>query len=80
MKCIEIIAAHLGSIGADGLVTEDCGCELGDLAPCMGGPGQCSPGWRGAPNPDYHGYGATWGMYPSREAAAQSLANAQEAP
>ena len=67
---IEIIEAHLRTIGADGLVFEgECGCELGDLAPCMSGPGQCSPGYRGAPGVD----GGEWAMYTSRQDAGESL-------
>jgi len=34
MKAIEIINEHLKANGYDGLCTEGCGCEVGDLAPC----------------------------------------------
>ena len=30
----EILDKWLADLGYDGLYTEDCGCEVGDLAPC----------------------------------------------
>lgn len=69
---IEIVADHLRSIGADGLVApSECGCELSDLAPCGSlGSGECLPGWKGlmagAEGP------TDWAMYSTREAAEAS--------
>jgi hypothetical protein len=70
---IQIIKAHLVTIGADGLVLPDaeCGCELADLAPCGGVDGACEPGYRGADQL----YGGAWAMYRTREAADASLAS-----
>lgn len=31
---IEILEDRLRVLGADGLCTQDCGCSIGDLAPC----------------------------------------------
>jgi len=72
---IQIIKAHLVTIGADGLVMPDaeCGCELADFAPCRGAFGECEPGYRGAnQDPSYPMDG--WAMYRTREDADASLA------
>lgn len=48
MRVIEIVAEHLRSRGFDGLFNGDaeCGCEIGDLEPCMGGMSGCEPGYK----------------------------------
>lgn len=69
---ITIIADHLRSIGADGLVYPgECGCELSDLAPCAGRIDECQPGYKGAVKPDDDPADER-AMYPSREAADAS--------
>ena len=68
---IEIIRAHLTSIGAEGLLQPDaeCACELCDLAPCCDVISSCQPGWKGSPSSPDHG---EWSMYASKEAATAS--------
>ncbi len=46
MTVREIIEAHLKSIGADGLCTEDCGCGGNDLFACDSGSLDCVPAMR----------------------------------
>ena len=69
---IEIVKAHLVSIGADGLVCPpaECGCKLGDLAPCGENFSACQPGWV-SQNPDGTG---EWLMWSSKELAARAAA------
>jgi hypothetical protein len=69
-RVIEIVADHLRSIGADGLVCPDadCGCELAQLEVCEGGMSQCQPGWKGAGSID----SPEWRMFTTREAAEAS--------
>lgn len=69
---IEIVAEHLRSIGADGLVQTDaeCGCEAANLAPCQGDFSACQPGWRGI-DPD--STSGDWAMYRTKEAAQRSI-------
>jgi hypothetical protein len=43
MKVLELIAIQLRQIGADGLCNSECGCGLGDLAPCNDYMGDCVP-------------------------------------
>jgi hypothetical protein len=43
MKVLELIAIQLKQMGADGLCNGECGCELGDLAPCVDWIGECVP-------------------------------------
>lgn len=44
----EIVIAHLKSVGADGLCSEECGCGIDDLAPCGGDFSECKPAKRHA--------------------------------
>jgi hypothetical protein len=45
MNVLEIIEQWLSEHGYDGLCGEECGCEIGDLAPCCcEGLGNCIPG------------------------------------
>ena len=78
MNVIEIVSAHLIAQGFDGLVSPDteCGCLLGDLAPCCGDVGQCEPGYRGA---DPGGDPGDWGVYRTKAAALNSVAKARAA-
>ena len=42
----EIVEAHLIANGFDGLYSpSECGCKLGDLAPCGEMKGDCEPGY-----------------------------------
>jgi hypothetical protein len=70
---IEIISAHLRTIGADGLVLPDaeCGCELADLQPCGDDFSKCQPGYRGC-NKDEAYSPDDWAMYATQEAAEAS--------
>tara|TARA_R100000365_G_C2748574_1_gene80553 strand:+ start:6139 stop:6387 length:249 start_codon:yes stop_codon:yes gene_type:complete len=69
---IEIVEAHLTSIGADGLVYPgECGCKKGDLVPCGSDFSSCQPGWIGPPSSDDDG---EWAMYVSRERADDARA------
>ena len=43
MNVYEILRNHLKSIGADGLCTEECGCEIGDMCCCGGDMTECFP-------------------------------------
>lgn len=45
---IEIVKSHLVGFGYDGLVNgaAECGCLLGDLAPCCDNINECKPGYR----------------------------------
>jgi|694.fasta_scaffold113884_5 hypothetical protein len=43
MKVLKLIAIQLKQMGADGLCNGECGCELGDLAPCVDWIGDCVP-------------------------------------
>jgi hypothetical protein len=43
MKVLELIAIQLRQLGADGLCNGECGCGLGDLAPCEDWIGDCVP-------------------------------------
>lgn len=47
MLVIDIVKAHLTAEGFGGLVSEygECGCALGDLAPCSFDFSQCEPGY-----------------------------------
>lgn len=62
MKVIEIVAEHLRANGYTGLRNEgECGCELGDLAPCGTDFAQCEPGHKHCdPRP---GRGNVWGIF-----------------
>lgn len=64
---IQILAAA----GYDGLVDphSECGCLLSDMAPCLGSPAECAPGYRGACKDDPE----EWAIYRSKEAAEESL-------
>ncbi len=64
MNVVEIIEAYLRANGFDGLYTDDCGCQLGDLMPCDGGVGECCPGYR---QPCDCGEGHYYHIGPSRE-------------
>ena len=46
MDVIDIIKAKLNEIGADGLISDGCGCGADDLAPCGAISPTCSPGRR----------------------------------
>ena len=48
MTAIGIIAEYLKAHGYDGLCNPDqeCGCGLGDLAPCDGVGSECQPAYR----------------------------------
>jgi hypothetical protein len=72
MKVIEIVSAHLLAHSFDGLVQADaeCGCKLGDLAPCGCCGDDCEPAYLGASN-DAPG---EWAMYRTKEAAQASRA------
>lgn len=76
MNVIEIVSAHLIANGFDGLVqpAAECGCELGDLAPCAGCIDTCEPAYRGV-DQDSPG---DWAMYRSKEAAEASQLAAQQ--
>ena len=43
MRVLELVAQNLRQLGADGLCNGECGCELGDLAPCNDYMGDCVP-------------------------------------
>ncbi len=47
MNVKEIVEKYLKENGYDGLFHEgDCGCEVGDLAPCDGSALDCEPGYK----------------------------------
>ena len=47
INVLEIIERHLKENGYDGLYHEnDCGCEIGKLAPCDSCPLDCLPGYK----------------------------------
>ena len=43
MRVLELVAQNLRHLGADGLCNGECGCGLGDLAPCEDWIGDCVP-------------------------------------
>ena len=43
MKVLELVSQNLRQLGADGLCNDECGCGLGDLAPCEDWIGDCVP-------------------------------------
>ena len=43
MTVLKLMAIQLRQMGADGLCNGECGCELGDLAPCNDWIGDCVP-------------------------------------
>lgn len=43
MTVLKLMAIQLRQMGADGLCNDECGCELGDLAPCKDYMGDCVP-------------------------------------
>ena len=43
MRVLELVAQNLRQLGADGLCNGECGCGLGDLAPCREWIGDCVP-------------------------------------
>ena len=44
---LRIIEDHLRENGFDGLYhASDCGCALGELAPCDSNPLECTPGYK----------------------------------
>jgi hypothetical protein len=43
MTVLKLMAIQLRQMGADGLCNGECGCELGDLAPCEDYMGDCVP-------------------------------------
>jgi hypothetical protein len=43
MRVLDMIAIQLRQIGAEGLCNGECGCGLGDLAPCEDWMGDCVP-------------------------------------
>lgn len=70
---IEIVSAHLRTIGADGLVCPDaeCGCKLGELTPCSGDFGACQPGYLAEPcDPEQD----DWTMWTTKERAEEENA------
>lgn len=64
----DIVALWLSANGYDGLVEKDgeCGCILGDLAPCGDMMATCIAGFRG---PDRSGEGYDFVIYPTKKAA-----------
>lgn len=77
MKVIEIVRDHLKQGGFDGLVQTDaeCGCLLGDLAPCGDDFSKCEPGYRGAYTAGHIG---EWSIFTTKEAAIESIAQASK--
>lgn len=43
MTVLKLMAIQLRQMGADGLCNGECGCGLGDLAPCEDYMGDCVP-------------------------------------
>jgi hypothetical protein len=43
VTALEILKNQLRQMGADGLCNSECGCGLGDLAPCNDYIGDCVP-------------------------------------
>jgi hypothetical protein len=43
MRVLDMIAIQLRQLGAEGLCNGECGCGLGDLAPCEDWMGDCVP-------------------------------------
>ena len=48
MSVLDIVKEYLKANGYDGLVTDECGCQLSDLAPCCIGESfiNCEPGYK----------------------------------
>ena len=46
MTVTEIVKKYLKENGYDGLYSEDCGCEVDDLAPCCEYGMECESGYR----------------------------------
>ena len=77
MEVIEIVKAHLKSVGADGLLAPgECGCKLCDLVPCGSDFSQCVPGFIGPPACEDHD---EWTMYPSKARAEAAKAASEGA-
>lgn len=72
---ITIVADHLRSIGADGLVcpAAECGCKIDDLAPCEDHFGECQPGWVSHKPGNPH----DWLMWSTKEMADSETATHQ---
>jgi len=45
MNIIQIVEQHLTSNGFDGLCGDECGCKIGDIAPCGHLLTDCFPGY-----------------------------------
>lgn len=43
---IQIVEKYLKENGFDGLYSDECGCELSDLAPCESMSDECHPGYK----------------------------------
>ena len=46
VKVVDMVKSHLESNGYDGLYSDECGCELSDLAPCGEIQGDCRAGYK----------------------------------
>lgn len=80
MTVRDILEQWLKANGYDGLVADggECGCELGDLAPCSEYFGNCLAAYRGPSDPNAI-HPSDWAMYSSKEArdkAAQTTEGA----
>ena len=53
---IEMVAKHLIKHGYDGLYYDDCGCAVGDLAPCGHINENCQAGYDQGPHDGYDGW------------------------
>jgi len=67
MELREHLEEWLRREGYDGLYADECGCVIGDLAPCEGCPLDCEPGVRVDPPPD--GYDLWVGPRPAGDPA-----------
>ncbi len=46
VKVVDMVKMHLKANGFDGLYSDECGCELSDLAPCGEIQGDCRAGYK----------------------------------
>ena len=74
MTVDEILESWLKEHGYDGLIGDECGCEIGDLVPCDCWPSDCQPGYKhecpgkdGCKFPIEWCDGADWCMQPTKQ-------------
>jgi hypothetical protein len=66
----DILGDYLEKNGYSGFYTDECGCRIGDLMPCIAAYGHCRPGYcvtaKEAEELGYDADGAAWMIIPDR--------------